>query len=261
MMARPVVAKPSRAITSLEKNRDRVFSFQIQVLQDLGRPVPIKNEFATLQCSVRHLDDKQVMIAPETRGMVNLGARLYSADKQQTIFETRLFSQPTALTPKTWIPVQMSIPRGPITMGVFYVLNIDFVREFRYWFADRGGDAYEHLVVFGDAPAADALERLGAIEGAFASIRSDINTFRSQLPRLLNAISAANAAASIVGRAKNTLGTEDGQVAMALQKLTYEVQALWQAHDVIAKKLDPDGSAGKMPQAAKPNPRRKGPEK
>ncbi len=146
-------------------------------------------------------------------------------------------------------------------MGVSYVLNIDFVREFRYWFADRGETAYEHLVVFGDAPAADALQRLDAIEEALGSMRSDINAFRSQLPRLLNAISAANAAASIVGRAKDTLSADDGHVAMALQKLTYEVQALWQAHDVIAKKLDADGSAGKIPQAAKQNLRRKGPEK
>jgi hypothetical protein len=257
-MARSIVAKPSRGITSLDKNRERMFSFQIRMLQDLDRPVPIKNGHATLQGSVSHSDDKEVMIAPETRGKVNLGARLYSEDKQQLIFETRLFSHPRALPPKTWIPVQVSIPREPITMGTSYVLSIDFVREFKYWFSDKGGDAYEHLVVFGDGPAADPLQRLDELERAFASIHNDINTLRSQLPRLLNAISAANAAASIVGQTKNILSPEDGEVALALQRLTYEVQSLWQAYDIIAKQLDPGGPAANFPHPAKPNPRRKG---
>jgi hypothetical protein len=88
---------------------------------------------------------------------------------------------------------------------------------------------------------------------------ADIKAFRLQIPRFLNAISAANAAASIVGKAKGSLDAENGHVAKALRDFTYQIQSLWDAVDVIAKRLDPplaDGTT--LPPADDKGTRRKG---
>jgi hypothetical protein len=250
-MGRRIVAKPSRAAAQRGKGRGELFSFQVRVTQDLDTPVPLKAGFALLQCSVRHMADHEVDIVPQVAGKLNVGARIFSDDKQKMIFETRLFSQPKILAPRAWTPVQISIPQEQVTTGVSCLLNIDFVREHEFWFADKGGTAYEHRIVFGTgATGYDIFERLAAVEKAVAALRGEFDAFQVQVPRLLNAVSASNAAASIVGRVRAALDRDEAQAGLPLQRLSLEIEALWQAYDNIAQVLDASTSGAALAQSA-----------
>lgn len=252
--------KPPGGVTPAEAERPVVFPFQFQIGQDLNKPIPVGVDAAVLHCAVRHTLATEINLRPSsTAGELNLGARLYSEDKQLRVYETRLFSQPRTLQPRAWTPVTITIPRDIVKLGIPYVLNVDFVREHEYWFSNKGGGDYEHLVSFADQQSGTAgPDRFSAIEKELAAMRANIESFQSHVPKLLNAISAANAAASIVGKAKSAIDAEEGPIGKALQKLSYEVGSLWQAYDAIAKRLDASAADGAPAGAPKGGHRRGG---
>lgn len=79
----------------------------------------------------------------------------------------------------------------------------------------------------------EAQRRLDKIEaelrGPISAMRSDLDAWRAQMPRLLNAISAANAAAATVGKSRPPDETGLARVNEAIDGIKSELALLWQA--------------------------------
>ena len=183
------VEKPSDAL--LKGDRQPVFPFEFEISRDRDNPVPIRNDVALLQCSVRHFREMDINIVPGVSHEINLGIRLIDLDTKQLSYENRLFSTPKILQTMRWVPVLISIPRQAIELGETYILIVDFVREHDYWFADRGGNDYKYLITFTDvSDEPDILGRLAEVEQDLAALRTGIDNLDRRVER-----AAAEAAA------------------------------------------------------------------
>jgi hypothetical protein len=235
-----------------------VFAFDLQLMRDIVYPIPVGNDGGLLQCCVRHLHNTSIEIEPSTTGRLNFGLRVIAMDDAQLVYEDRLFRARATLHPNLWFETSILIPRDVVEPGKTYTLIIDIVKEHEYWFADRGGHDYRYMVTFselsGDS-SADILARLSELEQSVARVNlelkiykemlddnlrelapmvNEIRAFRVQIPRLLNAMTAANAAASVVGTTKLALDAASGRSTKLDRELKYQIELLWEAFDVIA---------------------------
>ncbi|MBV9862580.1 MAG: hypothetical protein JO267_10580 [Alphaproteobacteria bacterium] len=223
-----------------------VFPYQFNLVRELNEPVPVMEESAILQCSFRHHNSTALTIRPWVTGELNLGVRLYD-QADEIVYEGRLFLEPHQVEPLQWTPVPIVIRRDLVQFGQPYVLRVDFVRENQYWFSLKGGQDYSYPIVFCDGTTAtEAEDRVDALARQLASLRAEFDAlgpilaefqaFRTHIPRFLNAVSAANAAASIVGKAKGALDAEARDGAKDLPKIKYQIRSLWEALDALAKR-------------------------
>src|SRR5260370_7663447 len=185
------VKKPSDGVTLLsEGDGQPVFPFEFQISRDLNDTVPISNEMAFLQCSVRHLSETDINIVPGVTGEINLGIRLNDLDGRKLVYEARLFLEPRTLTARAWTPVLISIPRSAVEKGKTYTLIVDFLMEHVYWFYLKGGSDYRYFITFSDELAkTDVLGRLDAIEQDLADFRKELTIYNTKLDKILDELS------------------------------------------------------------------------
>jgi chromosome segregation ATPase len=63
-------------------------------------------------------------------------------------------------------------------------LIVDFVRESRYWFSNRGGTDYKYVITFADvSDEPDIQNRLDTIEHELAALHTGINNFDRRVER------------------------------------------------------------------------------
>lgn len=73
-----------------------------------------------------------------------------------------------------------------------------------------------------------------------ASIVQEMKTFKKQIPQILNVVSAARAAAEIVGDLRVQLDSEAGVVTKIVSEFRRELTSVWDALDAIGVKRESD---------------------
>ncbi len=240
--------------------REGAFAFEVQLTTDINAPVPVTAAGARFKYSFRHFRSGIVKIDPRTPHTYNFGIRLYEDGIGKPVFETRAFHDEISLQSQVWAQATAVVPQEDLKNDTPYVLKLDFVKEDEFWFADRLQSDNSYVVHF--VRASDEIElipRLDGIEKQLAQIRheldvysSEFNTnmaelattveevrrFRKQIPQILNAVSTANAASSIVGEVRGLLDSEAGVVVKSLSEFRRELSSIWDALDVVSKKCD-----------------------
>jgi glycosyltransferase involved in cell wall biosynthesis len=140
---------------------DETFSFEIEL--DTASPLVTLHDAAQLHGRFRHFHSEPIEFQPGVQSALNLGVRVYAADRETQVFEHRMLPTARPIEPGVWTSVSVHIPRQVINFRDHFVIVTDMVKEFEYWFASRGHSPVEAEVTFADGvPGREALAAHGA---------------------------------------------------------------------------------------------------
>lgn len=130
------------------------FSYEVEL--ELSGPVPVVDDFATVNCKFRHFHERAIELQIGGAGTLNVAFRLYESSNELPLFEDRMKPETNVIEPGHWTHGQMQIPRHVVPFGYPVALVVDLVKEDEFWFASTPEETYRFSVIFSDPPETEA---------------------------------------------------------------------------------------------------------